>query len=203
VIRSQQAVVLAVFLNLAAAAVALGRHSANWINEPSRSTVLLALGSIALASVAAQIRTTATWRTLGGSRLFPWKHVASIAVLVIAVLSFCPEWPIYSSSVTAHALTVACGAMIVLVPMRFLLREIGTDRSVRIGRWLTRREWVSVAAGILFGAMGFWSSTITGQTMFRHFGFADMILAGLLLAYAFLGQPLGLLRSKDRSHVRG
>ena len=161
-------------------------------------TVLLALGSIAAPLIAVQLMTAAAWRTLVGSPRFPWKQLALVTVLVIAFLSVCPEWPIYSGSVTAHVLTVACGAMVVLVPMRFLVSEMGTDPNVRIAPSLTRGEWVVVTAGVFFGAIGFWSTTSTEQRMFPHLGLPATVVAALLLAYAFLGRPLGLLRSETR-----
>jgi hypothetical protein len=198
VTRSQQAVILAVFLNLAAAGVSLARHSGDWIHVPSRGTVLLALGSIAVPLTAVQLMTAAAWRTLAGSPRFPWQQLALVAVLVVAVLSVCPEWPIYSGSVTAHVLTVACGAMVVLVPMRFLLSEMGTDPDVRIDPWLTRGEWGFVTAAVFPGAIGFWFSSSTEQRMFPRLGLAAMVAAALLLACAFLGQPLGVLRSETR-----
>lgn len=194
-IRSQQAVVLAVFLNVAAALVGLGRHSTDWANAPIRNDVLFAVGSLALACITAQVTTAATWRTLAGSRMLRGKRVVVILTLVIAILTFCPEWPICSHSVMAHALTVACGAMIVLVPMRILLCDIGADRGLPCGRWPVPREWVSLTVGILLGWVGFLPAIFTGQKGSGHIPVAAMTVGGLLLAYAFLGSPLGLTRS--------
>jgi hypothetical protein len=120
-IRSQQAVVLAVFITLAAYTVALTRHPSMWISAVSRNSLLAWLGIFTAVAVAEQLLTLVAQRTLPRVGPTRWERAALAPALAILLLIFCPEWPSDNSSTTAHILTVVLGALVVFVPMRFLL----------------------------------------------------------------------------------
>lgn len=199
-LRSQQAVVLAVFITITADAVALGRHPAIWISVVSPIHLFALLGTLAVVAVATQLLIFVAQRTPTQAGSTRWRRVAFTALLAIAVLIFCPEWPIDNNSTTAHILTVAIGALVLLVPMRLLLPELVPYRSDghrESSVASAAREWMSLVAGVLMGAFGFWVNARNSGGALRHMHLAVVVLAiaGLLVAYSFLGAPLGFAGS--------
>lgn len=205
VIRSQQAVVLAVFITLAADTVALARHPSMWISAGSRNKLLAWLGIFAAVVLAGQLLTLAARRTLPRVGPTRWKQAALALVLAILLLVFCPEWPSDNSSTTAHILTVVLGALVVFVPMRFLLPVLVPYESdeVHSGAALfsTASEWCSLLVGVLMGALGFWADTLKWAGALRYVRHV-LAIAPLLVAYAFLGEPLGFLPRRAKRSDR-
>jgi hypothetical protein len=196
-LRSQQAVVLAVFITIAADVVALGRHTAMWVNLVSPTYLLVLLGNLAVIGVTAQFLIFVVQRTPSQTQSIRWSLVVFTALFAIAVLVFCPEWPHDHDSTTAHILTVAIGALMVFVPMRLLLPELvpyGSNAHRKRSVSGAVREWLSPVAGVLMGAFGFWVNSISVDGALRHAHPSAFVLsiAGLLVANAFLGESLGL-----------
>jgi hypothetical protein len=198
VIRLQQAVVLAVFITLAADTVALARHPSMWISDGSQNKLLAWLGIFAAVALAAQ----RTRPRVGPTR---WKRAALAPALAILVLIFCPEWPSDNSPTTAHILTVVLGALVVFVPMRLLLPVLVPYKSDEVhseaAPFSTASEWCALLVGVLMGAFGFWADTHkwTGTPRcVRHV----LAIAPLLIAYAFLGEPLGFVPRKAKRSDR-
>jgi hypothetical protein len=101
-------------------------------------------------------------------------------VIAIVVLTVCPEWPTYSSSRTAHILTVALGALVVFIPMRLLLPQIvlnGSDVHRESTTFGTAREWTLLLGGV----------AVVLFVFFRHVPIFVDRLADLSIAYALTG----------------
>lgn len=151
-IRSQQAVVLAVFITLAADTIALARHPSMWISTGSHNELLAWLGIFAAVAFAGQLLTLAALRTLPPVGPTRWKQATLAPALAILLLIFCPEWPSDNSSTTTHILTVVLGALVVFVPMRFLLPVFVPHESdeVHSGTALfsTTSEWCALLVGV-------------------------------------------------------
>ena len=166
IIRSQQAFALAVFITLVADVIALARHPSMWISAASRNKLLVWLGVFAAVSLA-----------------------------TILLLVLCPEWPSDNSSQTAHTFPVVLGALVVFVPIRFLLPVLVPFESdeEHWGRKLvgTVSEWSVLLGGVLMFAFGFWADTHRWGGTLRYLR-SILAIAPLLVAYAFLGEPLGL-----------
>jgi hypothetical protein len=196
VIRSQQAVVLAVFITLAADTVALARHPSMWVSAGSHNKLLAWLGIFAAVALAGQLLTLVEQRTLPRVGPTRWKRAALAPALAILLLVFCPEWPSDNSSTTAHILTVVLGALVVFVPMRFLLPVLVPYKSDEVhsdaALFSTASEWCALLVGILMGAFGFWADTHKWAGALRYVRHV-LAIAPLLLAYAFLGEPLGFV----------
>jgi hypothetical protein len=114
----------------------------------------------------------------------------------IVVLAMCPEWPIYSSSTTAHILTVALGGLVLLVPMRLLVLEIvlsGSDVPREAAAFGTAREWMSLMGGIIVILLVLWPAATKTGRLWGHIHIPMVVfkIAHLFVAYAVLGAPLG------------
>ena len=183
-VRSQQAVLFAIFITFTAEMIALVRHLTIWTRIVSPIRLFALLGALTAVTVATQLLILVTQRnriSLSSSR---WTRTVLPAVVAIVVLTVCPEWPIYNSSTTAHILTVALGALVVFVPMRLFVPELVLNRSDAQRETTssgTAREWTSLAGGVVVGLFGFW----------LHVPIVVGRIAELFIAYAVLGAPLG------------
>jgi hypothetical protein len=159
VIRAQQAVLFAFFMTYMAEIIALARSRAmwNWIVSPTRLFALL--GALIAVTVATQLVIFVTQRNKLSLSSLRWTRTALPVAVSILVLILCPEWPIYSSSITAHILTVAVGALVVLIPLRLFLPELvlhGSDVYGETTTFGTRREWTLLLVGVAVQLFDFW-----------------------------------------------
>lgn len=129
VLRSQQAVALAAFVAFGAHAVALGRHPSMWVSADWRNQLLGWLGVFAAIPVAIELLVLAAQPTRTPAVSPQRKRAVLACLLALAALVFCPEYGIDLSSETAHILTVILGALVVLVPMGYLLPVLVPDQS--------------------------------------------------------------------------
>ncbi|MEO6816141.1 MAG: hypothetical protein ABI177_05520 [Edaphobacter sp.] len=206
-IRSQQAVVLAVFLTLAVDAVAMARHASMWTGAGTRNRLLVLLGVLTLVTAAVQWLLRAAQKRVGGSATARWGVPASVTLLAIAVLAGYPEHLVGRTS--THLLTVVVADLLLLAPMRLLLNAIvpyepGGEQVAKpatVGKWSTAgQRWaIALLGGIGIGAAAFLaemsdggSTPPLGRLVLVASVYVALGLAGILAAYAFLGRPLGL-----------
>jgi hypothetical protein len=183
-LRSQQAVLFAIFITFMAEIIALARNLETWSSIVSPTRLFSLLGGLTAVTVAAQLLILVTHRTKISLSSLRWTRTIVPIVVALVALSICPEWPTYSPSRTAHILTVAFGALAVFIPMRLLLHEIvlnGSDVGHEKSTFGTAREWALLLIGILVVLFGF----------FRHVPILGADIAQLSIAYALLGPPLG------------
>lgn len=215
-VRTQTAVVLAVFITLAADIIAMVRHPSMWIDARGRNTLLLVLGSLAIAAAAVEVliraslvRASKETATDGNNKGNDRRWISAVVTGLVAVfiLLVYPENLINSTA--SHLLTVVFGAVLLFAPMRPLLTvlvpggpsQAGTGVMSASARFLNaRRRWSIV---LLTGASigGFLAlaelsegggAVQLGQVLFVSSVFVGLAIAGLLIAYAMLGRPLGL-----------
>lgn len=206
-VRSQEAVVLAVFITLAADAVAMARHPSMWIGAASRDRLIALLGVLVIITAAVHLLIRAAQEKLGGFATTRRAVPASVTLLAIFVLAGYPEHLINRTA--THLFTVVAGAILLFAPMRLLLNALvpyasDGERMGKLaarGRFLTAgQRWaIALLAGTLIGAfaflgeMGEGSSVLPwGRVVFVASVYITLGLAGILIAYAFLGEPLGL-----------
>ncbi|HZC44224.1 MAG TPA: hypothetical protein VE195_08620 [Acidobacteriaceae bacterium] len=207
-VRSQEAVVLAVFITLATDAVAMARHASMWMEAASRDRLIALLGGVAIVTAAVQLLIRAAQQKLGEFGTTRWAVPASVTLLALLVLASYPEHLINPTA--THLLTVvAADAIVLCVPMRALLNAFvpyasGGERMEKLparGRFLTAgQRWaIALLAGVLIGAfaflgeMGEGSSALPwGRVVFIASVYITLGLVGILIAYASLGELLGL-----------
>jgi len=192
IVRSQQAVLFATFVALTAEIIALARNTAMWTRILSPTQLFALLGALAVVTVAAQLLILVRQRDRISLSSLRWTRTASPVVAAILILAVCPEWPTYSSSTTAHILTVALGAVVVMIPIRLLLIELvpnGQDVQQEATTFLTAREWTLLLIGLIAVLFSF----------FRHIPIALDEIAELLIACALLGAPLGIAGNPKNS----
>jgi hypothetical protein len=191
-IRSQQAFALAGFAVLGADVIALARHPSMRISAEWRNQLLAWLGVLGVTSTLIQLLVWAEQRSRYHLPI-QWKRVGWVVALTTLALAISPEWDLDFSSQTAHILTVALGAIVVLIPMRFLLPVLvprESHESVSETLFFTASETIAFSLGVLMVSFFFWESSVGAMTRARRDLFS---IAPLLIAYAFLGQPLGLV----------
>ncbi len=161
--RSQEAVVLAVFITLASDAVAMGRHPSMWIKAASRDRLIVLLGVLVIVTIVVQLLFRAAQEKLGGFETSRWVMPAGVTLLAVLVLASYPE-QLINGTVT-HLLTVVAGAIVLFAPMRLLLNALlpyaldGDRRETLTARGsssIAGRRWIiAMLAGSMIGAFAF------------------------------------------------
>jgi hypothetical protein len=204
VLRSQQAVALAAFIAFVAHAVALARHPATWVSADWRNQLFGWLGVFAAVPFAMELLVLAA-QPIRTQAVSPYRKRAVLAcLLALTALVFCPEYAIDISSETAHILTVIVGGLVVFVPMGYLLPVLVPDQSGEACGsktfFTTSRERVALLIGILMGAFLFWVDAYragTARPLLPVLKLAGPVM-GLLIAYAFFAEQLGLTSQPNR-----
>lgn len=195
-LRSEIAVVLAVYITLGADGIALVRHPA-----PVKTELLLLLGGLAAAATAALVLLLPSREASAPAR---WTAAIITAIVFVAVLWFYPERLIQAT--LTHLLTVVIGAVLLFAPMRPMLAALVPYEPPKDDR-PRRSRWGGVLlVGAIVGAFAFIGEMSEGgahaplrQLVLVASVFVVLSIAGLLVAYAFLGAPLGFARrSKPR-----
>ena len=206
-VRSQEAVVLAVFMTLTSDVVAMGRHPSMWVGAASRDRLIALVGGMAVVTVAVQFLIRASQEKLPERDAKDWKVAARATLLAILVLAAYPEQLIHGTA--THLLTVVAGAIVLFAPMRPLLNALVPYKSDKgrmekiPARGQFSRAWqgwgIAVLAGAVIGACAFLGEIAEGsgavpmnRLAFVASVFIGLGLAGFLIAYAFLREPLGL-----------
>lgn len=204
-IRAQMVVVLVVLITLGADAAAMVRHPGMWIHSHAIAKLAPLLAAMVLAATGVQSLVNGSKRSQR-SEPTRWTSVVITAILAFAALMLYPERLI--AGVWTHLLTVLVGAVILFATTRALLLAIvpnvgidpAPDISVRerpSGR--TTRWAVVMLVGAAFGAFAFLGELSEGssaQPIARLLAVAGVFLglavAGVGVAFGFLGAPLGL-----------
>lgn len=205
-VRSQEAVVLAVLITVAADTVAMVRHCRMWIGAASRHELIVMLGGLTLVALAVHLLIRASQGKLPSTRSRPWKRASIAVALAILLLAVYPEQLIARTS--THLLTVIVGAFVLFAPMRSLLTvlipykadETRTDATPPSRLSGPRLRWgLVLLVGALIGAFAFLGEMTEGgggfavlRLLFVASVFIGLGIAGFVIAYAFLGRPLGL-----------
>jgi hypothetical protein len=204
-VRSQEAVVLVVLVTLASDVIAMARHP-KWYTGPSRSLLIGLLGSLALVAVGVHL-------LVREGRQKPPKfgsdgrlHAGVAVFVALSTLAVYPEHLINSTA--THLLTVVVGATVLFAPIRPLLVALvpydGSDVRTATApahkllsplfRWgIVLLLGAFIGCFVFVGEMNEGNGTLpVGRTIFVASIFIGLATAGLLIAYAFLGGPLGL-----------
>src|SRR2546425_6818823 len=199
--RAQMAVVLSVLITLVADTVAMARHTSAWMQAASRIELLILLACVATITVAVGALVRRSMKPDAGS----WTRATVISLVSVLLLVVYPEQLI--GKTTTHLLTVLVGDLLLFVPLRALLTAIVPDDAQRIGVSASSSGkslygWGLVTlVGIVIGALLFVAEMTEGgggsaprlaQLMLIACVFVGLATMGLLIAYAFMGGPLGL-----------
>lgn len=206
-VRSQEAVALAVLITIAADTVAMARHPSLWAGAASRRELIVLLTAIAMVALGVHwlVRKSIAHCTNTGAN--QWGKAVLVTALATSALALYPEHLIQRTA--THLLTVVIGDVLLFAPMRVLLMSFvpyrenvpltgATQQHVRpLTGW---QQWsMVVALGIVVGALIFIGEMSEGsgrlplvRLLFVGSVYIGLALAGLLVAYAFLGSPLGL-----------
>lgn len=211
-IRAQTTVVLVVLITVGADVVAMARHPGMWIHSPALAKLIALLAGLVFAAAGVQRLVNGAER---GQRSGPrrWTTVAITTILATGVLALYPERLIVG--VWPHLLTVVVSAVILFAATRALLLALVPDTAVdaapeslvrqrppgRTSRWA-----IVTLVGAAFGAFAFLGELSEGggaQSIARIVAVAGVFLglaiAGVGVAFGFLGAPLGLGGSPRRS----
>lgn len=210
-LRGQMAVALAVCLAIAADAVAMARHPSRWIHAASHNELLGLLGSLGALSFAVQLLLCASRETIPRFTKGAAGAAAAPTLLAMLILALYPEQLIDNTA--AHLLTVVAGALVLFAPMRPLLTALvplvpyddACETETRIvpernGLMRAGYRWGFVLlVGVLVGFCIFVAEITEGggtqpvaRLVFLASVFIGLASGGLLIAYGFLGKPLGL-----------
>ena len=200
-LRSEVAVVLTVLITLAGDGIALVRHPAIWGMPRPRRELLFLLGALAVAAAAALLLLRASREASPPGR---WTPAIVTVSGVLVVLALYPER--WIDVTITHLLTVVIGAILLFAPMRPLLTALvpsGKDVPPAQKRW-----GAVLSIGAAVGAFAFIGemSEGTGHPPLRQLFlvasvFIGLSVAGLLVAYLFLGVPLGFARKPPSQEV--
>ena len=198
-LRTQMAVVMAVWFTLAADVVAMGRHPAMWMEAASRRELLGLIAGLAIAATLVQV---VLQRTPGAPGSASSMRAGIVPFLGLLMLALYPEQLI--RQVGTHLLTIIVACLLLFATIRagvIALAPLPSPVTVRPGN--ARRQWAAVALlGVLLGLFAFFGemsegggTTPVARAAAVAAVFVGISLAGLLLAYAFVGKPLGIGQS--------
>src|SRR5215469_12370863 len=85
-VRTQTAVVLSVFITLAADAIAMARHPSIWLGAAARSMLIVLLGSLAIIAAAAQVLIRTSKDTLPQGVSKRWTGAIVTGLLAVLIL---------------------------------------------------------------------------------------------------------------------
>jgi hypothetical protein len=199
-------------MTLASDVVAMARHPSLWVGASSRNKLIALVGGMVVVTVVVQFLIRASQEKLPERGAKDWKAAASATVLAIVVLAAYPEQLIHRT--TTHLLTVVVGAIVLFAPIRPLLNALVPYKSDKgrmekipaRGQFLTagQRWGMAALAGALIGACAFLGEIgeSSGAVPLNSLAFVASVfvglgLAGFLIAYAFLREPLGLGRCSE------
>ena len=199
-------------MTLASDVVAMARHPSMWVGASSRNKLIALVGGMVVVTVVVQFLIRASQEKLPERGAKDWKAAAGATVLAIVVLAAYPEQLIHRTA--THLLTVVVGAIVLFAPMRPLLNALVPYRSdqgrmeklTARGRFSTsgQRWGIAALAGAMVGACAFLGeigeSSVAiplNRLAFVASVFIGLGLAGFLIAYAFLREPLGLGRGSE------
>jgi hypothetical protein len=203
-IRTHMAIALAALITLVADGVAMVRHSSLWLETRFAGELLALLGGMTVGVVVA---TYLIRRTLSGIKLptrARWKGAGAVSLLAILILAVYPENLIGDTS--GHLFTIFVGMLLLFAPMAALdtaLVPFAVERTTVVrARRHTVYPWILVllfAFGI--GVLAFLGETSEGGGRGVPLARVALVFAifvgtgtlGVLIGYAFLRKPLGLL----------
>ncbi|HUY80920.1 MAG TPA: hypothetical protein VMU92_04285 [Acidobacteriaceae bacterium] len=202
-VRSQMAVVLAVFLTAAADATAMARYPEQWYPAFWSFAVIAVVAVMVVAGSGIYLLLRPTLPAGTKARDGRVKRALLITLGGMALLAASPRSML--NGVATHLLVIVLGAAVLFVSMRLWLLALVPDEGwdENAGQSAPARNvwrrWVGVVVlGLLVGVCAF-VGEIAGHSAalpMRRLLFVGSIytgigLSGILLAYLFLGEPLG------------
>lgn len=204
-VRSQMAVVLAVLITAAADLTAMARYPRQWYPSFWGYAVMAIVSVLVVSAIAVLLllRPSLPQRTAADR----WRLARALLVTLAGMLLLALFPKSILRDVATHLLAIIVGAVVLFAPMRLLLLALVPDDlreeaegalTRRAGAW--RRWGVSVLLGLLVGASAF-VGEMAGhghgpalpmrRMLFVGSVFTGIGLSGILIAYVFLGEPLG------------
>ena len=196
-LRSQHAVALAICIAFTAYVVGLARHPSMWTVAGWRNRLFVWLGVFGAVALVMEL-------LVFGARLTriqpasPYRKSALLTCLLsLAALAFCPEYAGDPINEPAHILSVMVGALVVLLPIGYLLPVLvpseSFDKSSNQVFFNTNSERLALLVGVLLGALLFWIDAHRTEAA-RRLPALKLIgpVMGVLIVYAFLAEQLGL-----------
>jgi hypothetical protein len=203
-LRAQLALVFCVFVTLLADGVAMIRHLPMWAAAQSRSLLLILFCAMTVLTTGVFLLVIVSQVRLKRTAL-AWTAPVATSIVIVVNLALYPEKLIEHTG--THLLTVLVGAVLLFAPVRQLLMAVvplAMDEAAVADvqpRPRGKQGWaVATFTGIVLGFF-FFAGEMTeagGPTLplyriaFVALVFITLATAGILIAYAFLAEPLGL-----------
>ncbi len=211
VMRAQMAAVLSVGVTLASDAVGAARHTSLWLGSAAGNRLVFLLGGMAILTVMIGILVHRAAREMTLSNVAnDWKKATIVSLVAVVALALYPEN--LRRHFLGELLTIIAGATIlfvsiwawatVLIPYRTVKRQNAGAAPVS---WAHKYQWFIVAtAGILVGLFLVAGEASEGTGIPRAklalvvSVYLGLEIAGVLIGYSFLGEPLGLFHKNAR-----
>jgi hypothetical protein len=209
--RTHMAIAIAPLVALAGDTVAMVRHPFVWSGKPATGELVALMAGMAAVSIAGLLLVRSSMQGINlPEPQNRWKGALVITMLCVLALAFYPEGVI--QSIPLHFLTIVAGFVLFLAPQSALTvallpndtRESRAGDRAGTGRFNRWIQWATIAAlGIAIGALILMTEIFAeGNTglPFRKLLLLSAIFIGsgtsaLLIAFAFLREPLGLFRN--------
>jgi len=208
--RAQAAVPAGVLVALGADLIAMVRHQSLWAEMPAARELIASMAGMAAISIAVLFLVRASVRGIGFVAAHRESRRTAVVLLVcVAVLAFFPEDII--RNVFLHFLSIVAGFVLFLASQAALSVAILPYRTAEdriepvVSQWYFRPSIQWSAAAILGLAIGAYA--LIGEVFVENAGIvpfrqvlvvAAMFIgagtSGMLIAFAFLKEPLGLFR---------
>jgi hypothetical protein len=202
--RTHMAIVLMVLITLVSDSVAMARHISLWLGTPLAGELLALVGGVTICAIVVAYFIRRSMSTLTLPKRPVWRGAVAVSLLAILILAVYPEGLI--QGLYGHLFTIVLGILLLFAPLSALdmaLAPFAVERpaSVRT-RWQRAYPWIlAVLFAFGIGLLVFLGEASQGAgggiplarvaTVFVVF--VGVGTLGVVIGYAFLRKPLGLL----------
>jgi hypothetical protein len=203
--RTQMAVSVAVLITTIADLITMVRHLSMWLGQIGGNELLLLVVGMAVLAAILGFLIRSSVRGFLPTNSCKWQRAVMVSLATIAILALYPEAVIQSS--VGELCMLAAGMVLLFAPLSALIVALlpGNPEVVRrdmAGGWFSKawvRWFTVVLPGIAIGTLLLIGESSEGKggiplpvRLMVSSIFIGAGTVGLVIAYAFLGKPLGL-----------
>ncbi|GAB3792072.1 hypothetical protein [Dyella agri] len=201
-LRCETAVVLTVYAMLASDVIAMARHPSAWLGLAAGNLLVALIITMSALATGTLLLIKRSARNPHTAAPLSWRKAVLVASACVLALFFYPE--AWVSTLFPHLLTIVFGDVILFAPIGLLLPAMFPEKRGAVSADALDRHpigWVRwgvvTLVGIGLGLVVFAGEMSgggppAGRLVLVASVYVGLIIAAILIAYAFLAKPIGL-----------